>query len=72
MSATIQTIISCDGSSPRCEGNDWSADMCHQTAAEQRASAKENRNWKQLGGRDYCPACWKTIRNSMLKSYKRP
>jgi len=61
MSATIETIITCDGDSPACEGNDWSADSRFKSAWAQRRMAKSSRGWKYDLGKDYCPACWKKL-----------
>lgn len=58
MSATIETIITCDGNSPQCEGNDWSADIRNLRATEQRRRAKQNRGWHFSKGKDFCLACW--------------
>lgn len=58
MSVTIETIVSCDGDSPDCEGHDWSADSRSHTAAEQRQMAKEQMGWRFHKGKDYCPTCW--------------
>ena len=58
MSATTEIIITCNGSSAKCEGNDWSADCRNLTAAEQRRRAREQRGWVYSKGKDYCAACW--------------
>lgn len=64
MSATIETIITCDGGTNKCEGNDWSADMRSKTALEQRKSAHRDRGWKYRNGKDFCPACWQEIKQT--------
>ena len=61
MSVTIQTIITCDGSTILCEGSDWSADASYTTAKEQRKRAKEM-GWRKVGKRDYCPNCWSALK----------
>lgn len=58
MSVVIETIVSCDGGTSQCEGNDWSADSRHLSAAEQRSMAQINRGWKRVRGKDYCQLCW--------------
>lgn len=58
MSATILTVITCDGGWPVCEGNDWSADSSTLSASEQRRRAKRNLGWRYVHGKDYCPKCW--------------
>ncbi len=60
MSATIETIITCDGATPKCSGNDWSADSRFLSASQQRANAREN-GWRHVRGKDYCPECWKEL-----------
>lgn len=57
MSVTIETIISCDGSSKKCQGNDWSADARHMSATDQRKMIRKS-GWHKVGNLDFCPACW--------------
>ena len=65
MSATIETIIHCDGprkgtKCPRDGAPLCSADSREQSAKKQRKYAKEI-GWFQRGGLDYCPDCAKTL-----------
>lgn len=66
MSVIIETIITCDGDSDNCEGNDWSADSRHFNASEQRKMAKDQLGWHHTGGKDYCATCW-AYRKQMKK-----
>lgn len=61
MSITIQTLITCDGDSMSCTGNDWSADSSYLTATEQRRNAKEKLGWHHSKGEDFCATCWKEL-----------
>ena len=57
MSATTQTIITCDWAGKNCQGNDWSADMSYKSARYQRIVAISF-GWVNVGRKDYCPVCW--------------
>jgi len=72
MSATIQTIITCDGGLSCCLGNDWSADSYMYTAKEQRKRAKENLRWRFIGGKDFCPACFKRLKEIEKEHQQTP
>lgn len=61
MSATIHTIITCDGAGKNCTGNDWSADQSRMSAKRQRESAGEF-GWVYVKKKDYCPNCWKELK----------
>jgi hypothetical protein len=67
MSVTIETIITCDGAFPGCEGNDWSADSRHETAKEQRKKARRDRGWRYRKGEDYCAHCWLILKTKEFK-----
>ena len=71
MSAQVETIISCNGNSAACEGNDWSADARHKSASEQRRDAKRHRGWHRVGNLDFCPACWSLRRTSVAGNVNR-
>lgn len=61
MSITIETIITCDGNSTSCMGNDWGADYRHKNATQQRETARRELGWRCVRGKDYCPQCWKHL-----------
>lgn len=56
MSVTIETIITCDGSLPECDGTFCDGDARHQTAGQQRSDFKDE-GWVYRNGKDYCTSC---------------
>jgi len=41
------------------------------TAKEQRKRAKENLRWRFIGGKDFCPACFKRLKE-IEKEHQQP
>jgi len=73
MTATIETIITCDGESHYDERNGCYAngDYRHETASEQRKTF--GRGWWQfIGGKDYCPYCVAKLDLDSLGRLKTP
>lgn len=57
MSASRETIITCDGQTPHCEGAAFlEGERRSLTAAGQRKLFKIE-GWVHKDGKDYCPAC---------------
>ena len=72
MSVTIETLVSCDSGAA---GKDCyecnSGDARHATAAEQRRSLKRD-GWRQVGSKDYCPACLEVLGESLKSTANIP
>lgn len=58
MSVAIETVVYCDGCGENCCGDDR-----NYTAKEIRKSRKID-GWKQVGSKDYCPECYKKLKES--------
>lgn len=62
MSATIETIITCDlGLSGECEGTYIDGDSRNESAALQR-STYSNAGWKWKKQKDCCPKCLEELK----------
>jgi hypothetical protein len=57
MSVTIETIITCDGDSPRCVGTYCDGDVRSLSAKQQRDGFSNN-DWHIVDGNDICPRCY--------------
>lgn len=62
MSATIETIITCDGYKKFCDTDGCYADgdARHLSASEQRKEYGDA-GWVYYRGKDYCPTCAKQL-----------
>lgn len=61
MSATIETIITCDAGFPGCDGTFQDGDCRNETARQQRNQFKAE-GWHYQKGKDYCGVCWEKMK----------